>query len=208
MEMHDKVKELTEKIHREGVEKANEEAKQIVEEAKKEAEKIVEKAKKDAEKRVADAEKKAEDVSQKIESEVRLSSQQALLNLKKEITDLVQAEVLKEPLEDAFKDSAFLRDILTTLVKNWNAADEAEEGLEVLLSADQLKKLEEYLKKKSGSVLNEGITLKEYPGVENGFEIQPRGGHYKITITDEAFEAFLGEHLKPKTMEFLFGGDQ
>jgi hypothetical protein len=128
-----------------------------------------------------------------------------LINLKKEISELIQASVIDEPLTAAFDDTAFIKTMLENLVKNWKSAD-SEGSLEVLLPKDQLKETEEYFRNKASSLMNNGLVLKENAELENGFEIQPVNGHYKISMTDEAFEAFLKEHFKPKTMEFLFGG--
>mgnify|MGYP006285949729 FL=1 len=204
--MDDKIKELTEKIRREGLEKANKEAEEIIDKAKKEAEEIVNEAKKEADSIITAAKKEAEDISQKITSEVRLSSQQAILNLKKEIGELIQTSVLKDPLEKSFDDRKFVMKLLETLVQNWDRSkDEGE--LQVFLPKDQLEEAETYFKKKSASLMNSGLSLEEYKGTGKGFEIQPKKGHYKINVTDESFEIFLKEHFKPKTLEFLYGGE-
>jgi hypothetical protein len=55
-------------------------------------------------------------------------------------------------------------------------------------------------------MMNKGLVIKEYPGIKKGFEIQPKNGNYKISMSDEAFEMFIKEHFKPRTVEFLFGG--
>ena len=205
METNDKIKKLAEKIHREGVEKANKEAERIIDEARKEAENIVNGAKEEAASILAGAKKQAEDFSQRMESEIRLSSQQALLNLKKEIGELIQAAVLKEPLKKAFNDQEFIRRLLETMVENWNPSGDDEE-LHVLLPEDQLAEMETYFREKSASLMNNGLRLDEYQGPGKGLEIRPNNGHYKINLTDEAFELFLKEHFKPRTLEFLYGG--
>jgi V/A-type H+-transporting ATPase subunit E len=203
--MHDKIKELTDKIHRDGVEKANKEASGIIQSAEKEAEALKDAAKKEAEKILNEARKKSEDISRRIESEVRISAKQAIMNLRKEISELIMASTLKEPLSQAFDDQLFIRKLLETLVENWNPEKENNE-LQVMLHEEQLSEMEEYLKTQSGMLLNQGLSLKEYNGSGKGFEIQPKNGHYKINITDEAFEIFLKEHFKPQTLNFLFGG--
>lgn len=204
METHNKIKELTEKIHREGLEKANKEAEQIIEKARKEADEIISKAGEEADSIIKSARKEAEALSHKIKSDIRLSSQQAISNLRKEISELVQASVVKEPIDKAFNDSRFVTGLLETMVKNWNPC-EAEGDLQVLLPKDKLKMMENYFRKKSSHVLNRGLSLKEYNGSGNGFEIRPKNGHYKISMTDEAFDRFLKEHFKTQTLEFLYG---
>ena len=205
MEMHEKLKELTDKIQREGLEKANEEATRVINEAKSEAEKITGEARKKAATILEEAKKEAEHLGEKISSDVRLTSRQTLLNLKKEISEMIQTSVLDEPLKAAFDDKEFIKKLLVTLVKNWKSANE-EGSLEVLLPKDQLEETEKYFREKESGLMKKGLIIREQPGLERGFEIQPQNGYYKISMTDEAFEAFLKEHFKPKTMEFLFGG--
>ncbi len=207
MEMQSKIKELTEKIHREGLEKANEEAEKILREARAEAEKTLSDAKKEAEKIREDAKKEAEDFSERMKSEVRMSQQQALAAFKKEITELIQAEVISEPVESGMEDTKFVQKLMETVVKNWKP-DSDRADLQVLVPKEQLESTEKYLQEKAGELMNKGLVVKEYPGISKGFEIQPKDGHYKISMTDEAFEYFIREHFKPKTVEFLFGGDK
>ena len=205
MEMHSKIKELTEKIQREGLDKANQEAERIIQSAKAEAERLVNDAKAEAEKIREKARKSAEDFSERIKSEVRMSQQQALVNLKKEITELIQTPVVKEPLEQSLNDREFMNKLLETMVKNWKNSSE-DVNLQILLPKEHVESAEKYMKKKVNGLMNNGLVIKEYPGIKKGFEIQPHNGHYKISLTDEAFEHFIKEHFKPGTVEFLFGG--
>lgn len=202
--MHHKIKELTEKIHREGYEKASKEADEIIAKAKNKADAVISDAEKKADSIMAEARKSAEANAQKIDAEVRLSSQQALVSLRKEISELIQAETLKEPLNESFKDHQFIRKILETLVENWNpCTDEAD--LKLLVPSEQFDEMDAYLKEKSGMIMNKRLSLDQYGGSGKGFEIQPSNGHYKINVTDEAFEVFLKEHFKPRTLAFLYG---
>ena len=202
--MHHKIKEITEKIHREGLEKANLEGAKIIEDARKEAQSIITEAESKAESIIDNARKEAKEHASRIDAEVRLSSRQALMNLKKEISELIQASVLKEPLNHAFEDQEFIRSILETLVANWNPCS-GDTDLHVLVPGEKLEEMDNYLKQKAGRIMNKGLVLNQYGGTGKGFEIQPSNGNYKINITDEAFEIFLKEHFKPRTLEFLYG---
>jgi V/A-type H+/Na+-transporting ATPase subunit E len=205
MDTNSKIREIAEKIRHEGVEKANREAENILETARKKAEEILQDATKKAEEIINQANHEAMETARRITSEVRISAQQALLNLKREICELIQTTILKEPLNKVFNDREFVRSLLETMVRNWDPSTD-DTSLQVLLPEDKLKEVETYFREKTSSLLNKGLSLQVYNGSGKGFEIQPENGHYKINITDESFELYLKEHFRPYTMEFLFGG--
>jgi len=204
METQNKIEELTRKIRREGLEKAQKEAEIILAEAKKEADRMRENAIKEADKITADAKKEAEDLNRRMSTELRTSMQRSLANLKKEISELIQAEVIKKPLQDSLTSKELMGQLLETSIRNWNASSD-DPSLKVLVPADQLDQVEAHLKKSMSDVMSKGVEIKSDPSVKSGFEIQPSNSNFKISMTDEAFESLIKEHFRPKTIEFLFG---
>jgi V/A-type H+-transporting ATPase subunit E len=204
METNNKIEELTRKIHREGLEKAQKEAEIILAEAKKEAGRIREDALSEAEKIRSEARKEAEELSRRMHAELRTSMQRSLAQMKKQISELIQAEVIKKPLEESMNSKELMSRLLETTIRNWYACSD-DHDLNVLVPEDHLESAEEHLKKTMLEVMNNGLVLKSDPAIKSGFEIQPANGHYKINMSDEAFESLIREHFRPRTLEFLFG---
>lgn len=204
METHNKIEELTRKIHREGLEKAQKEAEIILAEARKEAAHIREEAKSEAEKIRTGAKKEAEDLHRRMQAELRTSMQRTLALMKKEIAEIIQAEVIKKPLAESMNSKELMSRLLETTIRNWNACSD-DHDLKVLVAQDHLESAEAHLKKSMREVMNNGLVLTSDPSIKSGFEIQPSNGHYKISMTDEAFESLIMEHFSPRTVEFLFG---
>jgi V/A-type H+-transporting ATPase subunit E len=204
METQNKIEELTRKIHREGLEKAQKEAEIILAEAKKEAARIREEAAAEAEKTTSVARKEAEDLSKRMHAELRTSMQRTLAHLKKEIAELIQAEVIKNPLAESMRSKELMSSLLETTIKNWNASSD-DQNLKILVPQDQLESVEAHLKKNMLAVLNNGLVLKADPSLKSGFEIQPSAGHYKINMSEEAFESLITEHFRKPIVDFLFG---
>lgn len=202
--MQHKIDELTRKIHREGLEKAQKEAEIILAEARKEAGRIREDAISEAGKIRSAAKGEAEDFSRRMQSELRTSMQRALAHMKKEIAEMIQAEVIKKPLAESMNSRELMNSLLETTIRNWNACSDDHE-LNVLVPHDQLDSAEEHLKKSMLEVMNNGLVLKADPSLSSGFEIQPANGHYKISMSEEAFESLIRDHFRPRTVEFLFG---
>ncbi len=198
--MEDKLQVLLERIREEGVE-----------EARKESQRLIQEAQIQAEKRIAMAEKKAEDIlnearteaaqhRRNVEAELKLSIQQAVDALKQEITGLITTETVERPLKTAFSEEDFLKKLILKLTEQWSPA----EDLALELSTEEQKELTEYFQEQTHQVLTKGLEVKPTPGLTNGFRLGPANGGYVLSFTDEDFNAFLGEFLRPKVKQLLF----
>lgn len=199
--MQNKLQELTEKIYQEGLEKGNEEAKTIVENAKQEAASIVEAAKKDAEQIIADANKKAEESKKNTESEIKLSSKQAITALKQQITDIVSNTITEEATSKKF-DADFTKTTVENMLKNWSK--EQTSNLTVLLPEKDEKELNAFFNKSAKTLLDKGLEIKFDASLKSGFQIAPKDGSYKVSFTEEDFNNFFKQYLRPKLVEILF----
>jgi V/A-type H+-transporting ATPase subunit E len=205
METHTRIKDLIDKIQKEGLDQVNQKADHIIAEARAEAVNIISNAKEEAQKILEKAKTDAEAFAERVKADVRISQQQALAKLKKDITELVLLNVIKEPLDSSLKDEKFMNTLLENMIKNWKNCSETKD-LHILVPQDQLESSENHFRRKVKDLIDIGLVIKEFPGITRGFELQPVNGNYKISMTDEAFEMFIREHFEPKTVELLFGG--
>ncbi len=203
--MQKKLQELTEKIYQEGVDKANREAEKIISDAKAEAKKTLDQAKKEAESKIEKAEKEAEDLKKNAMNELQLSARQAMSDLKQEVTDLIQAKAIKPETQQAFKEAAFTKEIIQTVVKNWDPNSDEAVDLKVLLPEKKQKEFEAYFKDKAKDLLNKGLEVDFDERVKGGFKIGPKDGSYLVSFSDEDFEHFFKLYLRPRLIEMLFG---
>ncbi len=203
--MQKKLQELTDKIYKEGVDKANKEAEKITSDAKEEAKKIIDKAKKEAESKKEKAEKEAEDLKKNTMNELQLSSRQAISDLKQEITKLIQAKAIEPETKKAFKEAEFTKDIIQTVVKNWNPKSDDIVDLKVLLPEKKQKEFESYFKDKAKDLLNKGLEVDFNEKIKGGFKIGPKDGSYLVSFSDEDFDHFFKLYLRPRLIEMLFG---
>lgn len=204
MEVNSKIKELTEKIRKEGLEKAETEAAKIIEEAEKKASQIKDKAEKESAKIIEDAHLEAYTWSEKVKSDLRFSIDQSLLKLRNEIRELILAEILEDSVKENLNNADFVANILKTVVENWKDGSD-NPSLEILLPGELHQQAEKELRKSAQNILNSGVKLSVSGSLTSGFEIKPEDGSYKISFTDEAFEAFLKENFRPVVKSFLFG---
>ena len=203
--MQKKLQELTEKIYQEGVDKANQEAEKIISDAKAEAKKTLDQAQKEAENKIEKAEKEAEDLKKNAMNELKLSARQAMSDLKQEVTNLIQAKAIKPETQEAFKEAAFTKEIIQTVVKNWDPNSDEAVDLKVLLPEKKQKEFEAYFKDKAKDLLNKGLEVDFDERVKGGFKIGPKDGSYLVSFSDEDFEHFFKLYLRPRLIEMLFG---
>ncbi len=207
--MQNKLQELTDKLYQEGVDKANEEAKKIVNDAKKEADEIVSKARDKADKILKDAEKNAEEIKKNSLNELQLASKQAISDLKQRIINLIETKALKPSTKEAFEDKEFTKDIILTIVNNWDPQKESQVELKIVLPEKKQKEFENFFKSKAKSLLDKGVEIEFSESVKGGFRIGPKDGSYLISFTDKDFENFFKTFLRPRLVEMLYGkGDK
>ncbi len=194
----EKIKELTEKIFHEGVEKGQAEAQRIIEEAQAEAQEIVSQARQQAQAIEAQGKKKAAETELNTKNELQLYTQQALNALKSEIANVLTDQVVKESVGKLADDTDFLGEFAVTLAKNWNQDEE------LVISTEKAKQLRGYFAQKAKELLDKGLTIKEVNGHATLFSIGPADGSYKVNFGKEEFENYFRQFLRPQLLEMLF----
>ena len=203
--MDQKVKELTEKLYHEGVEKGGQKAQEIIRAAEERSAAILDEAKVQAEKIFAEAEKKAGELKRNMEADIRLSAGQAMSALKQQIVDALMLTVVDRPVSAALADPATIKEFLKILIQSWNAPGGEPVALEILLPENKKEEILSALKAGLQDELRRGLTLRFLKNIKAGFQIQPQGSAFKISLTDDDFREFFKEYLRPKTRAFLFG---
>lgn len=206
--MQNKLKELTEKIYQEGVEKASNEAEKILSEAKKEAEDTLAKAKKEAASTVDKAKKDADDLKKNALNELQLAARQAISDVKLQIVNLVQAKTIKPETKAAFKEAEFTKNIIQSIVDKWDPNNGDNVDLNVLLPASMKKEFEAYFENKAKKLLSSGLEIDFSERIKGGFQIGPKDGGYLISFTDEDFDNFFKAYMRPRLISMLFEGKE
>ena len=200
--MDSKIQRLTETIYKEGLQKAREEEGAILREAKEKAAAIERDAQKKAEQILADAGEKARELKKQVDSEIKMTMNQAVSAMKQEITSLITMKVLQPSVKDLFSDKNYLQALILTVVKGWMEKESFD--LMVILPESDRGKLDAFYKNNLAKELNRGLEVTFSQNVKSGFKIGPADGGYLISFTDEDFMNFLRGYLRPKTSQMLF----
>ncbi len=162
------------------------------------------KAKKDADGTLEKAEKEAEDLKKNALNELQLSARQAISDLKQEVINLIQAKTIEPETKGAFKDAGFTRDIIKTIVKNWDPESVDNVDLVVLLPKDRQKEFGSFFKSKAKDLLDKGLKIDFSEKIKGGFKIGPKDGGYLVSFSDKDFDHFFKMYMRPRLIEFLF----
>ncbi len=202
--MQTKLKELTEKIYQDSIEKAEAEAQSIINEAKKDADAIIKKAEEEKEKILNEAKKQAADLEQKARNEIKLTSRQSISNLQQAIIHIFSGKILKDPIEKAFNDKEFTISLISKLVDSWSKNKELPGKVDALLSEADKNELDAFIENKLDKALKNTIQFKYDPNLKNGFKIVPEKESYVLSFTSEDFYQLLSTYVRPQLKELLF----
>ena len=198
----DKLQELTQKLYNEGLSKGKEEGEAILAKAQAQAQEIVAKAQEEAKAIIEKAQKEAADYKVKVVGDVKMASTQALQATKAGIENLIVTKAV-EPAKNVLGSEAFLKEVITAVAKNFSAQESTD--LSLVLPEKLQKSLEPFITAELTKTLGKGVETTFSKKVNAGFKIGPKDGSYFIDLTDEAFQALIGEYLRPATKKILFG---
>lgn len=201
--MENKLKELTDRLYGEGLEKGRVEADRLVADAKEQAAKILADAQAEATRIVKQAEDKAADTAKNSMTEISLAGKQALATIKNEIAEAIIAKSVGEGVKQATVDAAFVKSMLLEVAKNWNS-DGSKADLKALLPAALEAEFSKLFEDSAKEMLAAGVEVGYSNEVRNGFKVGAKDGGYYIAFTDESFAALMQEYLREKVSQLLF----
>ncbi|MBO4552910.1 hypothetical protein J5754_00675 [bacterium] len=194
--MAEQLNEFLEKIQKEAVDKAAEQAEQKLAQAKAEADKIVADARAEADKIVSDAEAKAKQFAENGEKTLRFASRDVLTYTRQELESLLK-KVFAEKAAEVLK----LEDIKPIILK-LAAGCEGDAIIEVPEGSD-VEKLEKYFLSELAGKAKGGVKVCPVKGLKAGASVVSVNGDLKIELTDETLVELLSSQLSPKLAAVL-----
>jgi V/A-type H+-transporting ATPase subunit E len=197
--MEIQVQELIDKIKKDGIESASEEAARVKQEAEAEARQIVESAKKEAADIISRGKQDAERSEKAGIAALEQASRNLVLAFKGEIQalldKLIAAGVGASYGEDVFKAA------LPDLLKGWAA--KGEDDLAVILPEAQLEKLRGFFTGQLTAELKKGVELRSDRKLAGGFRIANRDGSAYYDFSADSVAELLSAYLNPRLAEIL-----
>jgi len=202
-----KLQELIETLKKQAVESGEASSRQIIGEAQREARAIVDKARAEADGIVRQAQEEADKKLKQLESSMEIAGSQFVTSLKQVIEQNLLALPLKEKVAEALGDTAYLKELIRTVVLAYTSREDRGD-LQVLVPKAQQEKLFDFMvelvkaQSEHGGSNHEGLTL-HAGNVDFGFMINKKEGNVTLDFTDEAFLTLFLKFLTPRFREFF-----
>jgi len=193
------LKNLIDKIKKDGVEQAENEAAKIVASAKEQAQEVISQAQSKAKDIIVQAQDEASAFKSSSEQALKQAARDALLALRGRVTEFF-ARVVKTNVQDELSPDV-LKDIILQAVEH--SIKEGIMDIEIVVSAEDKKALEVKLFAALKKEAKERVLLKEGKGIEKGFRIGERNKDSYLDFTDQAIAEGFRRYLNPKLVDAL-----
>ncbi|WP_311566541.1 hypothetical protein [Porphyromonas uenonis] len=197
--MDSKIKELTDKIYHEGVEKGNQEAAQILAKAKQQSDEMIATAQAEAQRIVSDAQRQAADLTKNTQSELKLYAEQVVSSTQSTIADSLTDCIVRDNVQAMTTDADFMQKLMLAIVQQWTV------GEPMVIETANAEALEKYMLGNAKALLDSGqVTIRTRATQGAGFSVAPADGSYKVNFGEEEFVNFFKSFLRPRLVEELF----
>ncbi len=197
--MAQEIKDLIEKIQKEGIKVANEQAAQVKAQAETEAKKIISEAKIESQKIIEQATAESKRLNDSTSASLKQAGRDLLISLRKEINSML-ASLIKADVGQALTANELTK-ILETLIKNAPLSL----GSEIIISLNQhdQERIEKEFFKQLAHDTKKQITLKSSDGINSGFIISFDAGKSIFDFSDSALSEYISGFLKPELGKIL-----
>jgi V/A-type H+-transporting ATPase subunit E len=197
--MEIQLQELIDKIKKDGIESASEEAARIKREAEAAAASIVATAQKEAADIVSRGKTDAERLEKAGIAALEQASRNLILVFRGEIQALLD-KLVAQAAAGAYKEDT-LKDILPGLLKAW--VSKGSDSPALLLSEGDLGKLKNWANGALAEELKKGAELKSDRNLTAGFRIANKDGSAYYDFSAESVAELLSSYLNPQLAEIL-----
>jgi V/A-type H+-transporting ATPase subunit E len=196
--MEVQLQELIDRIKKDGIESASEEAAKVKLEAQSEARRIIDSARKDAEALTARAQRDAERIEKAGIAALEQASRNLLLVFKGEVQTLLNRLVAEDVAANYGADT--IKTVLPEMLKNWASG---KAPFDLLVPESDLQKLQEWFAHRLADELKNGAELKPSKNLGAGFRIINKDNSAYYDFSAESAAELLSACLSPRLAEVL-----
>lgn len=197
------VQPLVDKIYEEGVQKANEQAKQIIAEAQKKASELIEGAKEHIRQLEAQSLKEQNDKRHSLNLEMRAVSKQVIGATKNELAQVVTDRISGTGIREALSEKEFLQKMIVTVLQKWEP-NAPKFQIETFLNKEEEIQLKDFFEQRMKTEMTAEIEIVIDNKIKSGFKLGIKNENYYVSFCDEDFENFFKSFLRKKTNQWIY----
>ena len=201
--MVQQIQDLIDKIKSEGVQVADQKAKEVELQSQDKAKSIIAGAQEKADKILAEAKQEIEKMEQASKKAIHQASRDMLLSIRQEICELL-GRITAQTMGEALSKDDLVR-IITDVVKSVLEASGDIKDVVAFLSPEDQKEISADIISKLQSKLKDGIEVKVANDIAGGFAISFDGGKSSFEFTDKSLAEYLGVFLNAEVGEIMKG---
>ena len=198
--MEIQIQELIDKIKKDGIQSASEEAAKVKSQAEAEAARIISAAQKEAADIVSQGKADAQRSEKAGIAALEQASRNLVLAFKEEIAALLN-KIVGQAAASAYNEDT-LKAVLPNLLKAWISKG-GDDSLDILLGEEDLKKLNAWSLGSLSAELQKGVELKSDKNLGKGFRIANKNGSAYYDFSAEAVAELLSAYLNPQLAGIL-----
>ena len=197
--MEVQLQDLVEKIKRDGIASAEQQAADIIAEAERKAKAIVADAEKEAETLLKKTEVESQRFTNASEAAVKQACRNALIAFREGVTASLDALIKAETA--AAYNSDVLKTLIPEAVKGWIKTNEAD--ISVVLSPEDAQKLDSALLAAFKKEVEKGIEVKSDAQLAGGFRIGVKDGSAYYDFSAEAVADLFSAYISSRAARLL-----
>ena len=201
--MAEDVQGLLDKIHNDGIAKAEQEKEAIIAAAKEEAARIVAEAKEQAENLKKSARTEAQAEQDKANAAIRQAARDAVIALKADLLAKLNA-VVHSCIGDAMTPEV-MKQIILTMAQSYAKDANAGESLEVLISKQEQEQTQAFLKEQLLKELKASPVIELTTDFNSGLQISFRDSDVYFDFSDDALAEVICRFVGPKLTAVIKG---
>ena len=199
--MAEELQGLLDRIHKEGIQKAETEKKELIEKAKKEADAILKKAETDAKMMVKKAQEKAKKEETKAKASIQQAARDIVITLKTELLERLNSCI--QDLTTKAMTPELMSEIIAKMADSFAKSTAKEAELSLIFASKDLEKMTEHFKVNLADSLKKQPEILKSSDFSAGLQIGFKGSDVFLDFSDEALTEIISGYVGSKLAAIL-----
>ncbi len=199
--MAEELQHLIDRIHREAIEKSEQEAAAILSQAKEKAAAIVRESEAEARRRLEKAGKDAEVFAERSTRTIEQAARDLLITVGQGVEDILE-DIIADAVNESL-DADTLQKMLITMAEAYAKAGGGEQRIVMLIPEKDQDRIIAYFAEQYRQKLIHGVEIRTDRSIIKGFKVRVVENQVEHQFTREAIADALGHFLRPHLAEIV-----